>query len=188
MNIALEPFVPQEVCLGCRGCCRYSRSQTSWLPFFLAEEIAGLVARKIVPADFFPKGAGALRGARIHCVKGEGEAAYFCPCLDPAKNICRIYHNRPLDCRLYPFLLAARESGVYLCADGMCPYVAETHGTELFKKYTAGLVSLLIGGDFVRTAELNPGIIQAYTGAIEVLSPLMALNHVYGMGSALPEG
>lgn len=187
MNIALEPFVPQEVCLACRGCCRFSGPQTSWVPFFTAEEIGGLVAEKLVPADFFPGGAGAGRGARIRCVKGKEGAAYFCPCLDPAKNTCRVYHNRPLDCRLYPFLLVLRGPGVWLCADGLCPYVAETRGTEPFKKYTAGLVFLLTGSEFVRLAERNPGIIQPYDGEIEMLAPLAALNHVHVMGSALPE-
>ena len=102
--IDIEPFVPQEVCLACRGCCRYAASDSSWSPLFLFSEIQELTEKNILPSCLFAhRNQASGRPARIDLLAGE--ANFLCPCLDPGKNVCRIYPHRPLECRFYPFLL-----------------------------------------------------------------------------------
>lgn len=57
---------------------------------------------------------------------------YECPAFDSDTNRCTIYSRRPLDCRLYPFLLTFDERGeqVLLTADFLCPFVREASNLD----------------------------------------------------------
>ena len=49
---------------------------------------------------------------------------FICPAFSPETGKCSIYPIRPLDCQIYPFVIAFDEDRkqVLLCVDRICPY------------------------------------------------------------------
>jgi len=45
----------------------------------------------------------------------------WCPCFDPTTNKCRIYHDRPLCCRIYPLDLMRLNGDVWWVLHSECP-------------------------------------------------------------------
>lgn len=91
-------------CLTCKICCRFPERYSPLIPFFMGKE------------------RGSYYGCRIDVIKsGDG---YMCPYFLPRKNRCSIYEKRPLDCRLYPFMVTYDNSykKVILVLDNHCPY------------------------------------------------------------------
>lgn len=96
-----------EQCLICKICCRFPDRHSPLIPFFLGKE------------------RGTYYGCRIDVIKyGSG---YICPYFIPEKNCCSIYNTRPLDCRLYPFMITYDDTykKVILVLDNNCPYGEE---------------------------------------------------------------
>jgi len=120
--IPLKQFIPQEICLGCDICCRFSCSETVWAPKFLEEEIKQLVDNNILPPTFFTERCNNIS----HHINLEAHKDYFiCPCFNTDSNKCKIYLDRPLECRLYPFLLIKNKGGFYLTYDKKCIYMKD---------------------------------------------------------------
>ena len=169
--VELKQFVPGKVCLSCDGCCRYGQKETVWAPFFLYDEILKLTEKNIIPSSLFTHADAAVhKPARINLVGGAGQ--FICSCFEPAKNTCKIYEYRPLDCRLYPFIIARRGEKVFLTLDEKCPYTKKMEHTKIFKDYVAALLSLFASEDFIRLMKSNPGFIQEYPQDLRVLEPL----------------
>ncbi|MDD5044569.1 MAG: YkgJ family cysteine cluster protein [Candidatus Omnitrophica bacterium] len=127
-------YTPQNFCLKCVGCCRFSSVRSKWSPYFLPEEIK-LFKKRGIPLSLRPKTKKAkLIFSKDYC---------FCPFFDPEKNRCTVYRLRPLDCTLYPFLLEEKREKVYLAVDKNCSYIAEQFGTREFKAYLGKLFRFL---------------------------------------------
>lgn len=158
----MKQIIPQEVCLGCRGCCRFKQIDSAWSPCLLDEEIQDLLDKKIPPA-FISSGKKLLP---IPHPQGEG---FICPFLDVKDNKCKVYSFRPFECRLYPFLINLRKGKVILTLDLNCPYVQEHLKTNEFKKYTAYLIAFLNSPAQAKLLKENPQIIQAYEEVLDII-------------------
>jgi Fe-S-cluster containining protein len=169
--IKIEPFVPSDVCLACDGCCRYAEHDSVWAPVFLFEEIVALTEKNVVPSCLFTHpGNKAGQAARINLVDKKGQ--WVCPCLSLSDNKCKIYGQRPLDCRLYPFLLLRKEGQAFLAIDEKCPYVKKNGDSAVFRDLAAGLASALKSPDSVRMMKENPQIVGSYPADFRILEPL----------------
>lgn len=118
----LKQVVPQEFCLRCSVCCRFSVPDTVWAPLFTESEIKQLVENDILPPVVFtnqPKKNNSS-AQRINLI--EHEDKFICPCFNIPDQKCKIYKHRPFECRLYPFLLSIDNSKFYLAKDNQCPY------------------------------------------------------------------
>lgn len=160
----IRQFVPSEVCLKCKGCCRFSEANSVWLPCLLDEEIQDLLDKKIPPASI-------SIDKKIQPIPNPqpAESAFICAFLDSAANICRIYEFRPLECQLYPFLIALRNKKVLLTVDLNCPYIKEKINTPEFREYAQYLTDFLNAPGQVRLLRDNPQIIQAYKDVLDVV-------------------
>ena len=60
--------------------------------------------------------------------------ALDCPCrfFHPPDHVCRIYDQRPLECRLYPFLLVRNGPDYAVAVHLACPFVQSVFGTPPF--------------------------------------------------------
>ncbi len=60
-----------------------------------------------------------------------------CVFLDPETKRCRIYHNRPLACRLYPFVFARHGESmeIYIREDPFCQGVNHPDGEEITEEF-----------------------------------------------------
>ncbi|TAM42613.1 YkgJ family cysteine cluster protein [bacterium] len=158
----IRQFVPQEFCLKCRSCCRFKEADSVWSPCLLDEEMQGLVDRPGIPA------VSISADRRIQVVVDPAGAGFICPFLNASDNKCRIYDQRPFECRLYPFLINLRKGKVLLTVDLNCPYVIERINTPEMREYIAYISSYLNSPKQLKNLKDNPQIIQAYEEVREV--------------------
>ncbi|MFH0763344.1 MAG: YkgJ family cysteine cluster protein [Candidatus Omnitrophota bacterium] len=159
----LKQFVPQEVCLKCRGCCRFAEADSVWLPCLLDEEVVVLADNAAIPA------VSVSAAKRIMPVANPAGEGFLCPFLNSKDNKCAIYDIRPFECRLYPFLLNLRGSKVILTVDLNCPYIEDNIRTPAFKKYSEELAAFLNSPQQVKILKENPHLLQAYEEVAEVI-------------------
>jgi len=103
-------------------------------PYFLPTEIRQAIAGGLEAASFSD-----LSGGQVNLVPQPMGEGYLCPAFDPQTRHCRIYEVRPLDCRIYPFVVMwnADHTGILLGWDTKCPFLLhhsapqEEHSPEL---------------------------------------------------------
>lgn len=169
----LKQLVPESICLACDGCCRFGTKDSSWAPVFSYGEIVELTGRNIVPSCLFSRAGITLgRATRITLVEKEG--IHFCPCFDREglSGICKIYAHRPLDCQIYPFLLARKGRLVFLAADLKCPFVKQHITGEEARSYIQYLLEYFAQGEARDLLRDNPELIQEYDQDAMILAPL----------------
>lgn len=115
-------FVAGAVCLRCEVCCHFPEADSFLRPYFTKQEISRAVEWGL-DAKYFPDKAG----SHIALVPHPAGDGYLCPAFDSAAGRCRIYENRPLDCRLYPFALMwdPAHERVLLGWDSKCPFMRD---------------------------------------------------------------
>ncbi|MEW6008652.1 MAG: YkgJ family cysteine cluster protein [Candidatus Omnitrophota bacterium] len=159
----LKQIVPKEICSKCEVCCRFSEQNSVFAPHLLEADLkmlfeAGL-SQEIIEGFRFK-----LR---------EENSLYLCPCFKKEKNRCKFYSERPLECRLYPFLLARKNDKIFLAMDSKCPWVNE----QIIKKntkYIKYLKEFLERKPIIEIISENKSFIGDYTkdDAVEYLEEL----------------
>ncbi|MDI6606536.1 MAG: YkgJ family cysteine cluster protein [Candidatus Omnitrophota bacterium] len=159
----IKQFVPQEVCLACRRCCRFADSHSVWLPCLLDEEVDNFTDKAGIPA------ISISADKRIVPVPNPAQEGFLCPFLNPQDNKCRIYDTRPFECRLYPFLINLRDKKVILTIDLNCPYIRDNIQSTAFKKYSQDLAAFLNSPGQLKALKENPQLLQAYEEVADVV-------------------
>lgn len=185
--LRLEKFIPGDVCLSCDGCCWFSARNSVWPPFFAYEEIVELTQKDIVPSCLFShpdirRGTG----AQIDLIRHRD--MYLCPCFDNETNMCKIYSQTPLECRLYPFLLARKGKEVFCAVDEHCPYVQKVKNTDRIARYAQYLIVYFSTQEFYAFLGKNPSLVQDYGEDVAYIKSLPALSSIlYGTSTSFPE-
>jgi Fe-S-cluster containining protein len=151
----LKQLVPEEFCLKCDVCCRFPESHTVWAPLFTESEIKHLVDCDILPPLLFTT-------QRINLIPHKDY--FICPCFNPDDKKCKIYADRPFECRLYPFLLARKDNKFYLALDKKCPYLENLSQDEI-KSYTDYLKKELESKANKSFLKNNPDLFSDYPAA-----------------------
>lgn len=150
-------IVPEEYCFRCKICCRFPDTQNVQTPFW-SEGESRLARNGPGSEDWFPAIPGTVsRGVRLkRC--GEG---YRCPAFDPQTSRCTIHGVKPMDCRLYPFVLTASPGGseVILAMDMKCPYLQDHHGDSEVSAYARRLEIYLSSPQALSYLRSNPKIL-----------------------------
>ena len=157
----LPQIVPDSWCQQCRICCRFPDTEQVQTPVW-----APLEARWAKEAggdgSWFQgeKGSPSLSPRLKSCKEG----GFRCPAFDPTANRCSIHSVKPLDCRLYPFVLAQNSAGteVLLTMDTKCPFIQAHQTDSKLASYAMGLVEYLdnpIGHAYLKQ---NPKIIGSF--------------------------
>ncbi len=158
----IKQFVPQEVCLECRGCCRFKEENSLWSPCLLDEEIQGLLDNDLASVTI-------SLDKRIGLVKDPSQEGFLCPLLSLQDNKCKIYARRPFECQLYPFLIGMRNKKVILTVDLNCPYIQKKIKDKEFKEYVEYLSACLNSPAQLSILKDNPHIIQAYEEVLDIM-------------------
>jgi len=160
----IKQFIPEGACLKCRGCCRFREEDSVWAPCLLDEEIQDLLGKeKELPA------VSISPDKRIHPVALSGHEEFICPFLESQSNKCKIYHFRPFECQIYPFLINLRRGQAILTVDLNCPYIKENLNSKEFKEYSEYLAAFLNSPGQLRLLKDNPQILQAYEDVLDVI-------------------
>jgi hypothetical protein len=160
-------------CLRCDVCCRFPEADTPLTPFFSHAEIDGALAGGMPEGAFPPGRFGA--GAAVPPVPFD--LIYRCPAFRPESNDCCVYSVRPLDCRLYPFMLMYDRKGekVFLGADSYCPAVGRAEGSPALKE-CADELSVLLDGPLAGGVEESRGIVGEWKEHVLPLRPMPELT------------
>ena len=159
----IKQIVPQEFCLKCLGCCRFSRADSIWSPSLLDEDLQVFLKNNIPPLLISSDN-------KIRLVYCEEQDNFICSLFDPEKNKCKTYALRPFECQLYPFLINRNATGIFLAADLKCPFIKENTDSPLFKEYVQHLTVLFNNPGLNKTLKNNPRIIQAYDEVINLVN------------------
>ena len=171
-------------CVACEVCCRFPSPASLLAPFFSNAEIARAVDAGM-PRDGFPPGEyGAGHAALLDAC----ESIFRCPAFRPDANDCAVYAARPLDCRLYPFMLMYDKCGrkVFLGLDAHCPVAATRKHVPGFAACVEEIADLL-DGDMLREVVECRGIVGTWKEHVEPLRELPRLTRALctsGLGLA----
>jgi len=141
----IRQFVPGEVCLKCKGCCRFSEEDNIWLPVLLDSE------------SHLASGA-----KKVKTIPRQGEG-FICSFLSSEDNKCKIYPSRPFECQLYPLLINRKGKELFLAVDLNCPFAARHIGHPQFQAYQDYLKSFLAAPGQTEIIR-NPRQFQSYEG------------------------
>ncbi len=159
-------------CLACEVCCRFPLADSPLAPFFSHEEQAGAAEAGLSAQDFLPGRFGAGGWPLL----ARFDLIHRCPAFRTASNDCAIYNSRPLDCRLYPFLLMYSRDGdtVTLGLDRYCPRALERLRDPATADL-AGEVAALLEGPLLPGLLAGRGLVGSFKEHAEPMRQLPAL-------------
>jgi len=134
-------------CESCDVCCRFLDNETPLGPTGIS----------LVPCrDRFTQ---PLLTAKEALKQQEG-AGFICSRFDPKANRCRDYENRPLDCRIYPFVVMWDKDykNIVLGLDPNCPHIDKS---RKHKKYLLAALK-----------DISPEYILRFQDNVEILEKL----------------
>ena len=147
----IKQFTTKVTCLNCQGCCRFLKENSIWQPSLTLQEVQSLPQENII-----------FDSKKIKVVSGE-ENSYKCVFLNTKNNKCLIYDKRPLECRLYPFLINKTKEGIFLSIDLKCPFLKDKLDNKEYKDYVNYLISFLSLPAISFAIKQNPQIFTDYS-------------------------
>ena len=139
--------------------------------------------KQFVPAGYCLKGLGCCRFAKnptiwasSGCRLVENDGGYRCEYLNEKDNRCAVYSKRPLDCRLYPFLLV-KNGALSLGLHKSCLFIEENR--PKIQKYAGYLKGVLSRPELISGIGKNPGICADYQENVEIVSQLNGIYKRY---------
>ena len=151
-ELKLKQVVPESACLACEGCCRFIDPESVFTPHLTGQDIDLLFSAGLARA--------LINRNRFNLVASK--SIYCCPCFNDKKNKCNFYYSRPLECELYPFLLAKKNNKAYLALDKKCPFVNSSFIKEK-SKYIDYLREILSSKELKRLIRQTEGLLGDYS-------------------------
>jgi len=157
----MKQFLSSDVCLSCEGCCRFDKEKSDWrAKVGMSEEQAILanfpLSQKIQPKEAVEKG-GYLKDKLCHGI-------YACTFFNPEDTTCGIYHHRPFECRLYPFVLTQWKKKTAVCVHLLCPYIGMKKDSPEYDQYVGYLKELFQKQNVKLFLKENPHLFGDYLG------------------------
>jgi hypothetical protein len=169
----IPQLVPSSTCLRCDVCCRFPDPDSPLRPYFTGEEITAATDAGNLEPRLFPLPAG----SQVSLVPDERGEGYLCPAFDPETARCRIYEQRPLDCRIYPFVLMwnASHDQVVLGWDRKCPFMPEQLPSVICE-HADRVIGQVSRPELVDRISRHPRLIGEFQDDVVTLAPLPQLT------------
>lgn len=157
----IQNFLSSDVCLSCEGCCRFDKEKSDWRPKVgQSEERPIMVSlsldKKMCAQGLIEKG-GYLKDKLCH-------GMYACTFFNPDDSTCGIYHHRPFECRLYPFVLTKLNQKQVVCVHLPCPYIQQKKEHKKYDEYAEYLKDFFQNPEIASFLEENPHLFGDYLG------------------------
>ena len=149
----INQLLPQDICLKCDGCCRFAQEESTWQPALLDAEIKIICKDNLLKQSISPS-------KKIKSIPYK--EGFICSCFDVGNNRCKIYNIRPLECRLYPFLINRSKEKTYLAVDLNCPYIKDKLEDKDFKDYVNYLINFFNLRSVSSAIKQNPRTFKDY--------------------------
>jgi Fe-S-cluster containining protein len=165
--MSFKQLVTSEYCLKCRGCCRFRKADSVWSPGLTDEDIQMIQGQVRSDSWLVPE-------KRMRLIRDPSGDGFLCPFLRIDDHACGIYPVRPLECRLYPFVINRREHTVFLAVDTNCPFAEErmrasgAGPAREWNEYITFLENLLSSEPYCGLLRRNPQIIQTYKDVLDL--------------------
>lgn len=157
----MKQFLSSDVCLSCEGCCRFDKEKSDWRPKVGASEERSMIAN-LAPAEKIGSRALVEKGGYLTDKLCHG--MYMCTFFNPDDSTCGVYHHRPFECRLYPFVLTRVEQKPVVCVHLPCPYVQKKKGTLEYDQYVLYLKDYFKKTEVHSLLKENPHLFGDYLG------------------------
>jgi len=157
----MKQFLSSDVCLSCEGCCRFDKEKSDWRPKVGKSEERSIASNLMLGEKAESKRL-VERGGYLDDKLCHG--LYACIFFNPDDSTCGIYHNRPFECRLYPFVLTRLEEKPAVSVHLSCPYVQEKKGTLEYDQYVCYLKEFLKTDAVDSLLRKNPHLFGDYLG------------------------
>lgn len=121
-----------NICQKCRECCKFSKEDEYFSPVFTENEI---IKAKLDKKLFKKKSNNVFQ---INLIKSKIGNYLVCPLLDEETHLCKIYINRPIDCKLWPliFMYDKNRKNIFLaCFDKSFCKILEKMDDNEFQEY-----------------------------------------------------
>ena len=161
----IKQLLDSDACLKCRGCCRFSEADSVWTPLLSRNE-------QEILSGVCHGGPGMIKNGRLATVPAKEGAIHYCVLFSPSGNTCRCYEQRPLECRLYPFLINSVDGKVFLSVDMNCPFAREHSGDDAFKEYVSYLAEYLNSAPLLELLRAEKRLLQSYPGRMPELAEI----------------
>lgn len=172
----LKQIVPSSLCLTCDVCCRFPEETSFLAPFFTGEEIALL---ELSGKRFFTT---PTKGSKIRLERhGDG---CICPYFDPKTQYCKIYGERPLDCRIYPFALMRDQDGkAVLGIDTKCPFIQEHAQDPIMRSDALEMATFIESPPILEILVTHLALIGPFQDDVIIVHSLERLNNALGLAA-----
>ena len=151
-------YVPEQTCLSCQGCCRFNAVNSQWRPKISEEEIEDIhqtmeSGRNI----YFSATVDQEHFLKTSEIPKSHQSMATCQCtfFDIENNKCKIYKQRPFDCRLYPFLLVEKNGAYFVGVHLNCPFIEKTRYQPVFKDHVEKLKQFFAQPDVLEYFKRN---------------------------------
>lgn len=155
----LPQIVPQSWCSECRICCRFPDTEQVQTPFWSSMETGWANENKPEAGAWFKKeeNSPSLAPQLVSC----GGSGYRCPAFEAKTNLCTIHEVKPLDCRLYPFVLSTNpgRTEALLAMDPKCPFIEKNPADPELLAYASQLAEYLDTETGVEYLRQNPKVV-----------------------------
>jgi len=144
-----------NICQKCRGCCKFEKSDVYFSPLFTKEEIEKIGADKKM---FKKRGKDVFQ---IKLVRSKMQKNIFvCPFLDEETHLCKIYVNRPFDCKFWPFIFMRDGNSLLLgCFKKDYCEITKSMSDEEFGKYLSSVFDWIKANKIDELIEKHPDLI-----------------------------
>ena len=137
------------------------------------DEVYALRHTKPPLADMIFSKESLDRSGRIKTKSVHGQCQ--CTFFDQKTNQCQIYHDRPFECQLYPFLLRRRGKAIYLSVHKNCPHIQEKINSPEFDQYVSRLKEFLDTKETRSFFVYNQTLANDYAGYEEEIADLFII-------------
>ncbi|MFH8080972.1 MAG: YkgJ family cysteine cluster protein [Candidatus Aenigmatarchaeota archaeon] len=158
-----------NICQICRGCCKFKKEHEYFAPVFTNEELKKINADKSM---FRKKGKGVYQVKLIN--SKFDDQILVCPFLDEDTHLCKIYSNRPFDCKFWPFIFMKGKNSIQLgCFEKDYCKITENMSEEEFEKFTNSIFEWIESNDILDFIKKYPDLVWEKEEGVRILKEFL---------------